>query len=281
MKFKPEWLPHLHRFRARELEMAFRDCPGKQFVSGLELGAGDGFQSVLLSRYVTRLVSTDYDPAILRNEQTETISYRTCDAERVDRGFAPGEFDLVYSSNLLEHLSDLPRALEAMRTVLADDGLAIHIVPSPFWKICHLALHVPNRILVILERLTGKGGVAAAIRKIKGSGQRAATIGRADNNPKVSRRPRSSWSRMLVPEPHGAAAGHLEELRMFRRSHWTRRFLQAGFSVVAIRKGPVASGYGFGLDRLRRFLEGIGLTSEFIYVVVKKGTVSRHQSYFL
>ena len=60
MKIKTAWLPHLHRIRSREIEIAFGRCPEKIFATGLELGAGDGFQSGLLTRYVSRLTCTDY-----------------------------------------------------------------------------------------------------------------------------------------------------------------------------------------------------------------------------
>ena len=48
----------------------------------------------------------------------------------------------------------------------------------------------------------------------------------------------------------------------------------AGFQVVKVVKGPVASGYGFGFDGLRSFLEKLGFCSEYMFVTVckKNGT---------
>lgn len=41
-----------------------------------------------------------------------------------------GEFDLVYSSNVLEHMIDLEENLKAMSTVLAGDGVMVHTCPN-------------------------------------------------------------------------------------------------------------------------------------------------------
>jgi hypothetical protein len=84
----------------------------------------------------------------------------------------------------------------------------------------------------------------------------------------------------MLPEPHGVSDGHLQELLAFRRSRWTAEFARAGLRVLSIQKGPVASGYGFGFDRLRAFLEGMGLASEYIYIATKSDAVSRRAIYF-
>jgi Methylase involved in ubiquinone/menaquinone biosynthesis len=152
MKIKTEWLPWLHNYRERELYLIFSKCPEKLFKKGLELGAGDGFQSTLLTKYFSKLISTDYNPNILRKESTESIEYHICDAEEVDKMFGKKEFDFVFSSNLLEHLPNPHRALRGIYEVLKDDGVTIHVMPSPFWKLCHLSLYIPNMCVRALEK---------------------------------------------------------------------------------------------------------------------------------
>jgi len=278
VRLKADWLPFLHRFRRREIEIVFAGCPGKTFATGLELGAGDGFQSRLLSRWVSHLTSTDYEPGVLSNPPDPSIAWAVCDAEDVDRVFAARRFDLVFSSNLLEHLPNPQRALRAMRAVLADDGVAIHVVPGPFWKTTHLLLHLPNRAVLILERLMRPGAVEAVARKLSGAGSEKADPAPRDNNPKTSRPRRGVIARLLVPEPHGVSRDNLREFLDFRRSRWIRELEEAGYDLVAVRKGPVASGYGFGLDRLRGLLEALGLASEFVYVARKRGASSPYAS---
>ena len=279
MRLKADWLPFLHRFRRREIEVVFAGCPEKTFATGLELGAGDGFQSRLLARWVSRLVSTDYDPGVLSNAPDAAITYAVCDAEEIDRVFPGRRFDLVYSSNLLEHLPDPGRALRAMCAALADDGITIHVVPGPFWKTTHLLLHAPNRAALTLERLSQPGALAAIRRKLRGEPGPVREAAR-DNNPKTARKQRGAIGRFLVPEPHGVSRSNLKEFSDFSRARWTREIQQAGFELVAIRKGPVASGYGFGLDVARSVLEAAGVASEYIYVARKRGAASPYAAYW-
>jgi len=51
MKIMADWIQHLHNHRKRELGLIFSKCPERLFQEALELGAGDGFQSGLLTRY--------------------------------------------------------------------------------------------------------------------------------------------------------------------------------------------------------------------------------------
>jgi SAM-dependent methyltransferase len=290
MRIKTEWLPHLHRYRRRELEMIFGRCPENLFASGLELGCGDGYQSGLLARWVGTLISTDWDASALPRGEGGAIEYRVCDAEHVNTVFAGRRFDLVFSSNLLEHLPDLSRALRGIREAMADDGLTIHAVPSPFWKLCHLLLNAPNRCVEVLEKLTAPGGLRRVAGRAAGRGSSQSQAAPAvavpgaptaprDNNPKTRRRRRSLLGRFLWPDPHGVSRGNIEELLAFRRARWRRELEAAGFRVIAVLKGPVASGYGFGFDRLRALLERLGLASEFIYIARKPGAPCRYEEY--
>lgn len=260
MKLKADWLEHLHAFRRRELDIVLAHCPERYFRTGLELGAGDGYQSSILARYVQRLVCTDYNKRRLRRQAPEPTSYVICDAESVGNLFRENTFDLVFSSNLLEHLPNPEAALAGIHRVLRADGIMIHVVPSVFWKLCQVVLFNPNRLVERLDRLVGE-------RPSRTSG--------ADwsmgNNPKT---PRSAQRRRwILPPPHGVSHGTFQELFAFRRSRWQRLLERARFDVVEIVRGPVASGYGFGLNRIRAFLEQLGLASEYVYIAVKAGAM--------
>jgi len=69
LNLKADWTRHLHQLRSREIDVIFRDCPPKAFRRGLELGAGDAFQSSLLAHYVDFLVVTDF---LTRSSSTRT-----------------------------------------------------------------------------------------------------------------------------------------------------------------------------------------------------------------
>lgn len=243
------------------MDRVFADCPDQYFDRGLELGAGDGYQSSILSRYVRRLVCTDYNKYRLRPQAPAPTAYVVCDAESVSPLFRNETFDIVYSSSLLEHLPHPENALAAIHRVLRDDGITVHIMPSVFWKLCHVFLFHPNRLVVRVERLfTGHAARQPDYR-----------IG---NNPKMGtalkRRP------LLLPPPHGAYSSTIHEFVAYRTRRWKQLFQEAKFDVIHVMKGPVASGYGFGWERTRAFLERCGLASEYIYVAVKAGASSPH-----
>jgi SAM-dependent methyltransferase len=283
VRIKAEWLSWRRNYRKRELNLIFSECPKKLFQTGLELGAGDGFQSTLLTKYVSKLICTDFNPDRLKRESSESIEHRICDAEEVGEIFGRRQFDLVYSSNLLEHLPNPDRALSGICEVLKDDGITIHVMPSPFWKLCHLLLHIPNLCAIVLEKTTEKGGLTWMLRKIREStynSERNRDELGFENNPKIQRNPRSFIHRLLAPEPHGVSDSNIKEFYAFSKSRWKKEFEEANLDLVKIIKGPVASAYGFGFDRIRSVLERLGFTSEYIYILVRNGENSHYLNYF-
>jgi ubiquinone/menaquinone biosynthesis C-methylase UbiE len=94
-----------------------------------------------LKRYCDHLVCTEKDqnsPAadlglkiLERNESN--IDYRLCDAEDLSE-FADSSFDLVFTSNMLEHVHDIDKCLQECRRVVKDDGVMLHTMPSRYWK---------------------------------------------------------------------------------------------------------------------------------------------------
>jgi SAM-dependent methyltransferase len=273
MALKADWKTYLHTLRREEIETAFRRCPPNLFSRGIELGAGDCYQSTLLMRYVAALTCTEYHPAWIADKRdTPALSYRVCDAETLDRSFAPGTFDIVFSSNVLEHLPALETALRATCRILRDDGIAVHVVPGRFLKVMYLLFFYPNLLLNIGNRLFRTLGLIPA----KPPAVPAAAPADFDNNPKVA----GHRYRMFWPVPHGAFSGHWEEFRGYGRQRWIAAFQAAGFDVVRVFKGPPLSGYGLGLNTLRRWARNLGVASAHIFVLRKKGCSSPHETYF-
>ena len=266
MKFWEDQSEYTHKYKKKELGAVFSRCPERLFPMALELGAGDGFQATLLTRYVSKLISTELNPDILKNKNTESIEYRVCDAEEAVNMFDKKQFDLIFSSNLLEHLHDPSRALSGIHGLLKDDGVTIHIMPNPFWKFCHLLLYILNRCFIAFERIAKKGRFAGAPEEGSRSEKRN------------TRRP--LIHRMFTLKPHGASDGNIREFFAFTKSRWKKEFEKAGLELIRIAKGPVHSGYGFGLDCLRDIMERIGFSSEYIYVAIKKRQSSFYRKYF-
>jgi SAM-dependent methyltransferase len=285
VRIRPDWPCYLHARRAREIDLIFGRCPDKLFATGLELGAGDGFQSRLLTRYISNLVSTDSNPRILECPGNRSVQYLLCDAEQVDEMFRDQRFDIVFSSNMLEHVPNPQRVLQGIRARLTEDGLTIHVMPNALWKLFHIVLFMPATVLVRLEQIRtrrqrGRDVDRSGRHEPRDSPAIVTTPGAQDDTLKGTRRREPLVLRLFVPEPHGVAPTNLQEFSLFTRRRWLGEFRRAGLRVVRVMKGPVASGYGFGFDRIRSVLERMGVTTEYVYVAVREGAVSKYERLF-
>ena len=138
-----------HNFvRRREAEITFSLFPNERFQLGLELGAGDGGQSITLSQYCDKLICTEKDEyshawlgKTILNRKLSNVEYSLCDAQDLTQ-FADCTFDLVFSSNMLEHVPDVDLCLRECRRVLKDNGLMLHTMPSRWWKIFSAGLNI-------------------------------------------------------------------------------------------------------------------------------------------
>ena len=251
---KADWIEHLHKFRTRELEIVFKQID-KKFQKGLELGAGDGFQSQLLINYVDSLIATDLNGDRLPTKSNfPNIQYLVLDAEKVGSAFEPKSFDIVFSSNLMEHLPNVHNCFNGIHQILKDDGIAIHVMPSPNWRLFATILHFPNKLYNLLDV------IFFGRKRKKGKG----------NNLKLNAKRQSRIKNFFIPKPHGISSNFISEFFAFRRKKWINDFEETNFKVLKIIPGPVSSGYGFGWDRLRMMLENLGIATEYIYFVQKK-----------
>jgi SAM-dependent methyltransferase len=258
----------LHRtLREREVQAVFKDVPDDLFTEALEIGAGDGLQSQLLSRYARAVVSTDLNDSRLEQEPHAKTTYQVCDCE--DLPFEDGRFDLVYSSNVFEHLLHPDKALTEIHRVLQEDGVVINIIPNQVWKLSHLALFYPNQVLIAVELLLSRS--------------RRQVVGTHDGPGNNLARERPSFVRRhLWPPVHGENPNHLIEFIRMGAVHWTKMFERAGFQVAGRVTGlPFHSPYRFGYDRPRRALEAMGLASTNGYVLVKKGHGQELSRFFI
>ena len=261
---KADWTQYLHAIRKREIDLAFSLLPEKHFVSGLEIGAGDGYQTTLLTLHIDRLISSDLNfERIKESLKIPKVEYKTVDADSIEGVFKPNTFDFIFSSNVLEHVRNPQKVLKGTREMLTDDGYAVHVIPSRHIKIFYLLFYYPNLVLTATNRILGK---------LKGKPFFQGSSVDLENNINVEGKEKKSESRLkkfLVPTPHGNFPGHWEEFRAFGRKSWEKIFTESGYSIVAYAKGPAFSGYGFGLNLCRKLLEHMGVSSEHIFILKK------------
>jgi len=266
-KIMADFKRYKHTLREKEIDRVSSFLNAKDYDTALEIGAGDGFQSELLKNYSDKLYCTDLDEKRLTWANKE-INYAVCDAEIIDEYFPEGYFDLVFSSNLFEHLPNPGNALNGIYNILKDGGISIHVIPNPFSAIIRILLWYPAILLRVLNKFQRR----QESKMLNGRRSNRNTANHRSNNIKSQRSYRSNWRRLLFPRPHGVSENVLSEIWAWKRSKWRKEIENNGFEILNILKGPVSSGYGFGVDVLRGILEGIGFTSEYIYILKKIAT---------
>ena len=97
----------------------------------LDLGCGNGLSSAMLARRGHRVVGVDISPLFLRDGLRWAgpgLTLLASDAEQLP--FKDDSFDLVCSNELVEHLTDVERALSEMARVVRPGGRIIISAPN-------------------------------------------------------------------------------------------------------------------------------------------------------
>ncbi|MEO8740960.1 MAG: class I SAM-dependent methyltransferase [Casimicrobiaceae bacterium] len=214
----------LTRVRRHELESvrAFF-APGAMV---LELGGGNGFQASIIDGWGCTVHSFD----LAGRRPTAHAYHAVADYDGVHLPLPDASIDVAFSSNVLEHVRELPALLTETRRVLKPGGIGVHILPTPTWRLWSIIAHYPFLVFTALHMRTGF----------------------VDWSDKKARQARTSErgvayliKRILWPGPHGEFPGALTELSAFRAAHWTRALASAGFAVESVTPtGIYYSGYG-------------------------------------
>lgn len=242
----------LERIRAAEFEGVERWFHPDLDV--LELGGGNGFQARQLAQRGCRVRSLD-----LTERPTHRVHYFPVeDYDGLHIPSADSSIDVVFSSNVLEHVVDLRTLLSETRRVLRPGGYAVHLMPTPTFRVANSVAHYPY---VVKYLLTG-------VPPMPGADDATAPTVRA-----VAQR-RGRWhlvKRALSAGVHGEFPSAIHELYHFSRVAWRKVFLANGFELLTdYPAGVFYSGYNvvsrMSIDRRRRLGALIGSSCR-VYVV--------------
>lgn len=175
----------------------------------LEIGAGSGWQARILADHGCTVSAIDVPGSYYEGDRVWPVV--VYDGVRIP--FADARFDVVFSSNVLEHVAAVEAFQAEIGRVLKAGGLAIHLLPTASWRWWTNLTYYPFLLREILTRLRrgagpGRPGGAAAPR----------SLGRL-------------LRRLVIAPRHGETGNALSELYTFSRCRWARLFRAAGWEI--------------------------------------------------
>jgi SAM-dependent methyltransferase len=245
-----DWHAYL---RQRDLIQISNSFPGVIMGRIIEIGSGSGVVSDQLNQLADEVVLTDVNPRV------ENLGIIRCEVGALP--FRDSEFQCVYSSNVLEHVDDLPAAMAEMKRVLSADGAMIHSMPTVSWKLLQLLTHPFGSVKAIWSNRYGRTASA-----IESSDQQQTAH--------QDRSPRNIATRIkdvIIAPVHGVGGSHFDELRRFSKHRWVMEFEKAGLMVVKTEGLFFHSPYRlfpYRFKLVREFLSRIGLATVRSYLVV-------------
>lgn len=233
---------HLERLRTDELALVRNYF--KSGMSVLEIGGGSGWQAKQISKLNCEVHSID-----LPNRLNLSKFFNVVDYDGRIIPFAPESFDIVFSSNVLEHVSDINNILSELRRVLKKNGLAVLVMPTPSWRFWTIVSHFPYLLGASIKHLM--------FRNIPSSG---------DCN-KIT----------IIPPPHGEYKSSFHEIYYYSRCRWGRAFRANSLNMIdCYPTGVFCTGYALfpniGIGVRKKLARVFGSAGN-VYIVTKNDRV--------
>ncbi|MCK7593334.1 class I SAM-dependent methyltransferase [Pseudomarimonas salicorniae] len=199
-----EALSAIRAFELRLVSEAIRGHFGaRRDILVLDVGAGTGEQAALLSELGYQVTALDIGSSAYKGRRVFPVQ----DYDGVRLPLDDESVDVVFSSNLLEHLLPLEPLLSEMARVLRRTGIAVHVVPSASWRVWTTLLHPAWVFKRAVQFLLGK--------------RRPPPMLGTDS---LSVRERPGGLRLLLPSRHGERGNFVTETWYFSTRWWARKF---------------------------------------------------------
>src|SRR5262245_16102006 len=193
-------IAYVDEIRAFEITQVASHFP--QGACVLEIGAGTGRQARDLQQRGFAVSAVDLKGSRYSDNRVFTV----VEYDGVTLPFADASFDVVFSSNVLEHVRDLSALYHEMRRVLKPGGYCIHVMPTHTWRLWTALTSFPTAAQWCWRALIGRAPLRTAIRQCGAA---------------------------LLQPRHGVRGFGYGELWLFRPQWWRRNFIAGGFTIAS------------------------------------------------
>lgn len=223
----------------------------------LEIGGGDGYIASIFSEYGYDITSIDIQP-----RYPTSFPVQKMNADYLI--FPENTFDVIFSSNVLEHIKDLPLVINEMKKVAKKDALFIFVLPTPAWRLITSVYYILRLFRIIFLKLLNY-----IFRKRPGA---IITNNSFHDNPvEIKKVTFFEKIKQLILHPHGEYPSFLHEIYYFSYFRWKLLFKKNCLNIVSYKKGPLfysgVSVFKFRLIKVRKFLAEYFFSSGHIYLL--------------
>ncbi len=208
-------LKFLNALRSAEIEKIVPlVSPGARI---LEIGAGTGEQAAKLSQRgfdvsAIEIPSSDYSADRL---------FPITNYDGLTIPFPDRSFDVVFSSNVLEHVPDLAAMHAEIKRVLRPGGFCLHVLPTHIWRFWTMLAGPADAVLTFVSSVPQLVPRSLDLRR---------------EIPRLA----DAWYRtarrcvgLVFPWRHGERGTGISELALFHPRWWRRNFEENGFILVS------------------------------------------------
>jgi SAM-dependent methyltransferase len=241
---------HLKNIRLYELKSVLHFLRNKGKL--LEIGSGAGWQAKYLANIGFEVTGLELHNSHYDGEREYPVIYY----DGHSMPFRDNTFDIIFSSNVLEHIADIENFQAEIQRVLRPDGFAIHIMPTAswrFWTNCTYYLNAFRKASAMVSS-TGGGGPIHNVNRLKKD---------------------KYWRiKYIFPTNHGPIGTSLTEIYLFTAKRWLSIFNVTGWALVNYFPSHLFyTGYSIMSNewslKTRHLLSYLLGSSTFIYILKK------------
>jgi hypothetical protein len=210
--------------RAAEVDLIRRYLAPQSRV--LELGGGNGWQAKQIASWGFEIEAIDIEA------QTD-LHHSVALYDGVTIPFPAETFDVIFSSNVLEHIEMRATLFTDMKRVLKLSGYMIHIVPSASWRLWTALAHYLHVVRRLVRTAFPVMPINVAREHAHRGIPRRQVVTIFDN-----------LRKSILPAAHGIDGSVFRELITFSRWGWRACFRDAELSIFdEYRTGIFYTGY--------------------------------------